>query len=268
MSRLSFILVVLLSVALSEYVSCHRILAITPTLSISHFKSMEPLLLELVKRGHQLTVVSNFPQKAPVANYTDIDGKFCNGDFQKTIQFINDIVNRRLHFVHSLKQFYESIKFSECFLKLTPFRELLRANQTFDLVIAEYFTFKLFTVLGDFYKVPVIHVSSCMLPPWVSKDYGNPLNPAYIQHNLGGATDRMTFVERLKNTIKVFIMLLTDKLAYTKKMQEYSDRYFENVSSMEEVMLNYSSLVLVNSHCTVNGFDQWFQMWWRWEEYT
>jgi len=49
-----------------------NILVFAPMPFKSHFSGFQPLFKELVSRGHNLTVVSMFPLKTPLANYTDI----------------------------------------------------------------------------------------------------------------------------------------------------------------------------------------------------
>ena len=61
---------IILGIAVSDGA---RILAVIPLNGRSHFIIMEPLLLALAGRGHDVTVISTFPQKAPVQNYHDID---------------------------------------------------------------------------------------------------------------------------------------------------------------------------------------------------
>lgn len=49
-----------------------RILGIFPYNGKSHFRMFDVLCKELVKRGHQVDVISHFPLKTPLANYTDV----------------------------------------------------------------------------------------------------------------------------------------------------------------------------------------------------
>lgn len=49
-----------------------RILGIFPYNGKSHFKMFEVLCKELAKRGHQVDVISHFPLKTSLANYTDV----------------------------------------------------------------------------------------------------------------------------------------------------------------------------------------------------
>lgn len=49
----------------------YRFLGIFPHPAVSHFRAFEPLLTELGLRGHDVFVVSHFPNKSAPANYHD-----------------------------------------------------------------------------------------------------------------------------------------------------------------------------------------------------
>lgn len=49
-----------------------RILGLFPHNGISHFHFFRPIMQELAAVGHNVTVVSFFPEKNPPANYKDI----------------------------------------------------------------------------------------------------------------------------------------------------------------------------------------------------
>ncbi|CAH1987228.1 unnamed protein product [Acanthoscelides obtectus] len=50
----------------------HNILVAVSHPGVSHFKSYENLFLCLAKKGHNVTVISHFPQKKLIRNYRDI----------------------------------------------------------------------------------------------------------------------------------------------------------------------------------------------------
>lgn len=50
-----------------------RILAVFPHYGASHFMAFEPLMLELASRGHEVVVISRYPQSEKIENYFDID---------------------------------------------------------------------------------------------------------------------------------------------------------------------------------------------------
>lgn len=50
-----------------------RILGMFPFPAKSHFQMFSAVMKELARRGHQVDVVSLFPSKKPIPNYTEID---------------------------------------------------------------------------------------------------------------------------------------------------------------------------------------------------
>lgn len=51
---------------------CAKILVVFPMPAYSHFSLGFRLSKELADRGHQVTVISPYPQKNPIKNYRDI----------------------------------------------------------------------------------------------------------------------------------------------------------------------------------------------------
>lgn len=49
----------------------YRFLGIFPHPAVSHFRAFEPLLTELSLQGHEVFVISHFPNKSAVKNYHD-----------------------------------------------------------------------------------------------------------------------------------------------------------------------------------------------------
>lgn len=49
-----------------------RVLGVFPHPAVSHFRAFQPLLRELAERGHDVTVVSYFPDETAPANYRDL----------------------------------------------------------------------------------------------------------------------------------------------------------------------------------------------------
>ncbi|XP_065219011.1 UDP-glycosyltransferase UGT5-like isoform X14 [Planococcus citri] len=237
-----------------QFVLNYRVLAIITTISHSHFLSLERILSELTERGHQVTVFSNHAEKLKSPNFVAIDGTSCSTKgLPDTVQ--DELLTGFVPvFIDDLEHFYDNLLVSECYLKLNSYQELIKSNQSFDVVMVEYFNFRLFTELGYIFKAPVIHYSSLIPPPWVAWDYGYPLDPSYIPNFLGSVgSTKMNFFERLRNTVEVAIMVLVDQLMMSGKTQELVNQYAgTEIPPMEELMRG-SSLLLVNTHHTVSG---------------
>lgn len=68
-AKLLFLVVIAIFIQSNEG---YRILCLLPFNGKSHFVLFEALCKGLAKRGHQIDVISHFPSKEPIANYTDI----------------------------------------------------------------------------------------------------------------------------------------------------------------------------------------------------
>lgn len=51
--------------------SGYRILGLFPHPGISHYQFFHPIMKALAEAGHEVTVVSHFPNKEPIENYKD-----------------------------------------------------------------------------------------------------------------------------------------------------------------------------------------------------
>lgn len=72
-----------------------NILVFAPMPFKSHFRGFQPLFIELAGKGYNLTVVSTFPLKTPIENYTDIpitvDDSILKGPFMPIRQMSTTI---------------------------------------------------------------------------------------------------------------------------------------------------------------------------------
>lgn len=67
--------VLLTILACDQIANGYRILGVFPLHGKSHWIMQEALMKELARRGHQVDVITHFPQKKPIPNYTDISLK-------------------------------------------------------------------------------------------------------------------------------------------------------------------------------------------------
>lgn len=63
-----------------------NILVFMPLPFKSHIRGFQPLFEELTHRGHNVTVVSSYPQNRQIANYTDIGPFIIKGHGSLTIK--------------------------------------------------------------------------------------------------------------------------------------------------------------------------------------
>jgi hypothetical protein len=64
----------------------HRILGLFPHPGHSHFQFFHPIMRALAEAGHEVTVVSEFPNKEPLENYND---ELLTGDGNGLLNFVS-----------------------------------------------------------------------------------------------------------------------------------------------------------------------------------
>ncbi|KAJ8933743.1 hypothetical protein NQ318_015592 [Aromia moschata] len=228
-----------------------NILVIFPHPGKSHYLVFEPLLKTLAKKGHNLTVLSFCPQETPPQNRGEGGG----GDSPTPGVEIIKISD----FTGSRKEMYGGVLLLKMFaeescsvgLQSKNLQEFLKEDNKFDVILAEFFNTNCFMGLVKKYKAPVIGLSSCVWPPWISDWFGNPENPSYIPTVFMDYSDEMTFLERVENTA----VLLFDKLVF-KLIDEHANMLSEKFVRVDlyegQHVIYNASLLLSNTHFCLN----------------
>ncbi|EFN68484.1 hypothetical protein EAG_10458 [Camponotus floridanus] len=112
----------------NQIVDGHRILGIFPSNSRNYWIMQEELMKGLVKRGYQVDVVTHFPQKNPIPNYTDIN---LAGSIREVCQLMD---HPKIH---------ELIK-------------KLPQNSPFDIVITEMYIVPCYLAFGRHLNVSIV----------------------------------------------------------------------------------------------------------------
>jgi len=131
-----------------------RILAVFPFPSPSHLHVLNALTKALAAKGHQMVVVSPFPQKNPIANYTDVD-------LMPVLKKYHEQLGSGSLFDVRNKWFFEvmpivwgrSLSTTEATLTSPQLKHVLNDKQGFDLVITEIFMNEALYGLAHYFKV-------------------------------------------------------------------------------------------------------------------
>lgn len=149
-----------------------RILACYPTASISHQVVFRPLTLELVKRGHEVVVMTTdpiFPKRDGPPNLKEID--LHDLSYKVWREMLARMKNKidRSNFEPLMRLILELF---EKQMATSEMQTILRdETQTFDLVIVEAFV-EVALGLAEYYKAPVIQFSSLSATLPALKVYG------------------------------------------------------------------------------------------------
>jgi glucuronosyltransferase len=229
-----------------QLVTCSRILALFPHVGKSHHDVYAPYLKKLAARGHDVIIVSHFPQENPVPNITDISikGSVPIAPTQalsfKDVESIGLIANR-------VALSYMAELHCESILQLAKVQELV--NEKFDLVITELFNTDCFMGLIHILRTPFIYFSSSVLMPWANDRFGNPDNPSYIPNLFHPHNDKMDFLERLLNAVGTAVdKWILYPLLFDRPGRNTAEKHLGRELPPLADIAKRGSLILVNSH--------------------
>lgn len=237
-----------------------RILGVFHHPGKSHFDVFKPLLEELAKRGHDITVVSFFPRNINdtsveyLSNYKDIS---LIGSVNVWLNVVDlNMINYSFlnHFLELFKLREWGLQHCEATLNLPDVQKLIHSkNEKFDLILTENFNSDCF--LGFVYKfsTPFIALTSHQIMPWGYDRMGSPDNPSYISSTFLGLSSKMNFQERVINTIFTNVAKLIYNTAYQWSTQKIvNDAFGVNIPSLNEIARQTSGY-LHNTHYSLHG---------------
>lgn len=247
-------LLLLVILLVPEDIYCARFLVILPTVVKSHFVMLEPYIKALAARGHEMVVVSHFPQKQPVSNYTDIilDASLkgyrsgSGAAIEQILPLKNPIIN-----VMVLGKF--GVHTCETFLSHPSVKELIKSDEKFDVVVNDIFHTDCFLPFAYKFKAISIGVSTSVLMPWANDRLGNPDNPSYIPNLFTPFAGQMNLFERTVNAVTTVLYKAMYRFLSNSPSQKLVCQYFgQDTPDLAELARN-TSLLLVNSHFSLNS---------------
>lgn len=245
----SFLICFLLQCLLG-YSSGARILGVFPHVAKSHFFMSEVFMKGLAARGHEVVVISHFPQKTPIPNYTDIS---LVGSMQNVVSTVplDDIATG---WVYTTLKFITELGVAGCETTLShpAVSKLINSEEKFDLVVTELFNTDCYVGFAHKFQVPFISISTTTVLPWGQERFANPSNPSYTGNILLGYSDKMSFLERVVNTFYLKITQWAYHYMIDMPSQEIARKYFgPSLPPLADVVRN-TSLLLVNRHFSIS----------------
>lgn len=145
-----------------------RILGVFPHLGKSHFFAFEPLLKALAEKGHELTVVSNFPQKSPPPRYKDI---LLNAgeELDAELGMLSGYRYERHLTIFMLAWMGRAS--CENGLFGSDFQKLVKSDEKFDLMLVEMFNTDCYLGLAHKFKVRTRRHTGCSSPGKYLENY-------------------------------------------------------------------------------------------------
>ncbi|XP_026736026.1 UDP-glucuronosyltransferase 2B31-like [Trichoplusia ni] len=221
-----------------------KILGVFPTPSISHQVVFRPLMLELVKRGHDVTVITTdraFPIGETPANYTEIDVH------EESYRIWRDRIMKASSAKDGIQTLIQGLRiFPDVFdtqLSDENVQRLLRDNKHFDLLILEA-CFRPALIFSHIYKAPVILMSSFMAVLDNYETIGAPKHPFLYPEYLNQKLSNLTMWDKITELYTSYKM----KFLYARNVDYENNivrKYFgENTPSLAELGNNVDMMFL------------------------
>nr|XP_040224877.2 UDP-glycosyltransferase UGT5-like [Anopheles coluzzii] len=229
-----------------------KILAVFPTSSRSHYIVGSALMKELARRGHEVSVINPFPQKKPLKNYRDID-------VSGSEELVKDLVPNMFEMAD--QSVWESItmtyKFGQMLANYTLMHpnvaKLIKSNEKFDLIIMESFLNDAHLGFAHHFKAPCVALSTFGASRWTNDMVGTPSPLSYVPHPFLSFTDRMSFVQRIGNTLMTLMdTVLGQVLDLPVQSAMYEAAFPDPKPPLEELRRHAVSLVLLNNHFSLS----------------
>lgn len=240
MKYISFAAVVFCVLAQQTWSS--EILVIFPTTAQSHYRVVRPLIHSLLDRGHKILAITNFPDTAERANLSHIDISGLKPHSKLTT------TSRGL--VKALSRISRNANTYATILDHPPVVELLRSGRKFDLVIAEFFTSTpIFAPIAAVVDAPIVGFCPMIQFPWINDLMGMDTTMSYMPSLLSSSGDRMSFVQRVANTVESIIINVGFNWFNSRVIRDIvNDHYGLQTESTIETMANLTMIMTNNYH--------------------
>ncbi|XP_058833854.1 UDP-glycosyltransferase UGT5-like [Topomyia yanbarensis] len=245
---------IVLGVALlAAFGECAKILGVIPTGGRSHHFVGASYMKILAEAGHDVTVISAFPEKNPPQNYRNIE--------------LTGVVEAMFDSMGSPFQFKDAFPLITLFMIYTIFgkftseytlnhpnvQQLLHSGETFDVVIVETFMTEAIYGMAQHFNASLITYSPFGSSLWTAELTGTPTPTSYIPSFAMSYDDKMTFWERFWNTVIYWWDNVLYRSYYLPKQKQVYEKAFPNASISLERQMKSVSLVLLNDHFTLGS---------------
>ncbi|KFB51605.1 AGAP007374-PA-like protein [Anopheles sinensis] len=212
------------------------------------------ILEGLLERGHELTVITNYPRKQPHPNYTEIVIAPVYDFWGKSVKVdsLYDLTEISIH--HMLMGFLYplGLETAEYAYTRENVANFIR-NDTghFDLLLAEQFYQESYLMLAHKYNVPIVTIGTFGFAQYMSPMMGLMSTWSHVPHEFLPYTDRMSLPQRAYNVYVSMYELLLRSWYYLPQQEAMAAKYFgflpgplPRVADLERQV----SVILLNSH--------------------
>ncbi|XP_050310088.1 UDP-glucosyltransferase 2-like [Anthonomus grandis grandis] len=237
--------------SLSYVCQSARILGIFPTPGRSHYILESTLMTALVEAGHDVTIVTPFYedyQTNGTGTYRQIVLTGVAEQQKERRKAINLFQHSKVNpFLAIYIMNRVGLSQTESTLKHANFQRLIHSGEKFDAVIVGQFMNDALKAMAHHFGAHLILFSSVGTSTWVNHLVGNPSIPSYTPEMILSYPAKMTYFQRMKNTLVNFVYNINQHFIFYPKQSALLKKYLPNPIGLNEALFNVS-LVLMNTH--------------------
>ncbi|KAI8044000.1 UDP-glucosyltransferase 2 [Drosophila gunungcola] len=224
-----------------------KILATLPFPGRSQYIFVENYLKALASKGHQVTVINAFKNKAtPNMRFIEAFGAHELSDEMMSLLNV-PILWQQLNAMD-----YILTKFVETTLEDEGVKKLLSSGETFDVVLAEMIQMEPLYALAQHFNATLVGFSSYGTDRKIDEHAGNISPISYNPLITSPRTDKMTFLERLENHYDALVEDIHRYFVHLPNMQKVYKKYFPNAKKTMEEVVDSFSLILLGQHFSLS----------------
>ncbi|KAH0949258.1 hypothetical protein HN011_000242 [Eciton burchellii] len=246
--------VILISLLWLSACSAYRFLAVFPTPGKSHFIVAESLMKGLISKGHQIDIMSPFPQKKPYPNYTDIAELKMHVVLLNNMTYDHVMQVMRTNIINAIAKSFGN-ELCKRHLGHPIIQKLVRdppKDPPYDAMIMEIFGAQCFAAIAYALNIPLIGLSTTSMYPWLNELIAQPENLAFVPNNFLAFRSPMNFWQRTYNVLHTFYAKLYFSYLTKPQVDEVRKYFGPNLPSVWDMK---PALVLINSHIVLNGIQ-------------
>ncbi|XP_037817464.1 UDP-glycosyltransferase UGT5-like [Lucilia sericata] len=244
------LLLIFMIIYLSVVVDSYKYLAVLHTGAKSHFIFGSALMKRLAQKGHEVYVISPFPQIKPIKNYHDV---FLESMEKVMNEYTSSLFysNEKSVWENIMSYFDMGLNLTETALKEPNVQQLMASNHTFDAVIYDIFLSEALFGLSEHFKAPLIGLSTLGAISENNDMVGSPSPPSYVPNIMLKFTDHMSLSERVKNLAFATFERLFMDFHYLPKQAALYGKYFPHLTRDMYTVRKNTAAVLLNTHVSL-----------------
>ncbi len=232
------------------FVNSARLLAPLPFGAKSHYAFIDPILMKLVDLGHHVTVYTPFPKESTAPNYEQHDISFCpvsRISVGSSIDNTASMFNNKWMFASLFPYIANATRGN--IMECEPLYTLLNTTEKkYDLLIVESFVSDVMLLYANKFRIPVVAYMPNVLLPWLAERLQNPFNPSYVPNLRTGYLPKMTFLQRVDNTLYYSMLSFIYNNFILKNSEEVNKQLLGPSSTSLYDTVKNTSILFVGSH--------------------